>query len=159
MNRQFDTTVLASACSSRTGRREWSAQIATATPSGRSRRGVAALITLVCLSLATIIGTLLLQAALGEQRYLERLELQSQGEWLVEAGFSRARAQLSRSPNYSGETWVIPGASFRRAQSATVRITVRADGANSPLRHVAVKTAFSQVGEPAIKAVRDFAVR
>ncbi len=57
-----------------------------------SRRGVAALIALVCLSLATIIGTLLLQAALAEQRYFERLELESQGEWLVEAGFSRARA-------------------------------------------------------------------
>jgi type II secretory pathway component PulK len=74
-----------------------------------SRRGVAALIALVCLSLATIIGTLLLQGSLAEQRYFDRLELQSQGEWLVEAGFSRARAQLARSPKYSGETWIVAG--------------------------------------------------
>jgi type II secretory pathway component PulK len=146
MNRQTHNTMSVTARSSR----------AVSEP---GRRGVAALITLVCLSLAAIVGTLLLQAALGEQRYLERLELQSQGEWLVEAGFSRARAQLGRSPKYSGETWVIPGTAFGRPQNATVRITVRVDGPNSSVRHVAVKAEYSQAREPATEAARDFAVR
>jgi hypothetical protein len=110
---------------------------ATARAAVHSRQGIAALIALVCLSLATIIGTLLLQAALAEQRYLNRLELQSQGEWLVEAGFSRARAQLAKSARYSGETWTIPGSSFSSAQNATVRIAVRTDA--SPVAHVQLR--------------------
>jgi type II secretory pathway component PulK len=123
------------------------------------RRGVAALIALVCLSLATIVGTLLLQAALGEQRYLNRLELKSQGEWLVEAGFSRAAAQLARSARYSGETWTISGSAFGRTQDATVRIVVDRNSANVSRRHVDVQATFSQSNEPAIEASRDFPIR
>jgi type II secretory pathway component PulK len=119
-----------------------------------SRNGVAALIALVCLSLATIVGTLLLQAALQEQRYLNRLELHSQGEWLIEAGYSRARAQLAKSARYSGESWTIPGSSLDRAQSATVRIAVRTNSAH--VAHVQVAATFSDPNEPAIEASRDF---
>jgi type II secretory pathway component PulK len=124
-----------------------------------SRRGVAALIALVCLSLATIIGTLLLQGSLAEQRYFDRLELQSQGEWLVEAGFSRARAQLARSPKYSGETWIVAGSEFGRAQNATVRIAVRPDSAHSTERHVEIQATFDQAGQPALEASRVFSPR
>jgi hypothetical protein len=124
--------------------------------SSKSRRGIAALIALVCLSLATIVGTLLLQAALGEQRYLSRLELQSQGEWLVDAGFSRARAQLAKSARYSGETWTIPGSTFGRTQSAIVRIAVRSDAVSKTRRHIDVTATFSGLNEPAIAASRDF---
>jgi hypothetical protein len=120
-----------------------------------SRPGIAALIALVCLSLATIVGTLLLQAALAEQRYLTRLELQSQGEWLVEAGFSRARAQLAKSPRYSGETWTIAGSSLGRDQNATVRIAVRPASVGASVRHIEVAVTFSDSNEPAIEASRD----
>jgi type II secretory pathway component PulK len=124
-----------------------------------SRRGVAALIALVCLSLATIIGTLLLQGSLAEQRYFDRLELQSQGEWLIEAGFSRARAQLVRSEKYSGESWMIAGSEFGRRQNATVRITVRPDTAHATQRHVEIKATFDQPGQPALEASRVFSRR
>jgi type II secretory pathway component PulK len=124
-----------------------------------SRRGVAALIALVCLSLATIIGTLLLQGALAEQRYFDRLELQSQGEWLVEAGFSRAGAQLAGSANYSGETWTVAGSEFGRAQNATVRIAVRPDAAHPTQRRVEIKATFDQPGQPALEASRVFSSR
>jgi type II secretory pathway component PulK len=128
-------------------------------PSARPRRGIAALIVLACLSLATIVGTLLLQAALSEQRYLNRLELQSQGEWLAEAGFSRAAAQLAKSPHYSGETWTIPGSSFGRTQNAIVRIAVSASPAEASPRHVDVTATFSLSNEPAIQVSRDFSTR
>jgi hypothetical protein len=124
-----------------------------------SRRGVAALIALACLSLATIIGALLLQAAIGEQRYLSRLELQAQGEWLVEAGFSRARAQLAKSSRYSGETWTIPGSQYGRAQSAIVRIAVTTKAPGGFARHVEVHASFAESNEPAIEASRDFTTR
>ena len=133
-----------------------SAAVLQTRAASKSRRGIAALIALVCLSLATIVGTLLLQAALGEQRYLSRLELQSQGEWLVDAGFSRARAQLAKSARYSGETWTIPGSTFGRPQSAIVRIAVRSDATSKPPRHVEVTATFSGLNEPAIAASRDF---
>jgi len=121
---------------------------------GSTRRGIAAMIALVCLSLATIMGSLLLQGALAEQRYFERLELQSQGEWLIEAGFSRARAQLARSARYSGETWTVAGSEFGRTNNATVRISVRPDTTNATQRHVDIKATFDGVGQPAIEASR-----
>jgi type II secretory pathway component PulK len=124
--------------------------------SSKSRRGIAALIALVCLSLATIVGTLLLQAALGERRYLSRLELQSQGEWLVEAGLNRARARLAKSRRYSGETWTIPGSTLGRTQNAIVRIAVRSDATSTSRPHVDVTATFSGVNEPAMAASRDF---
>jgi hypothetical protein len=123
------------------------------------RRGVAALIALVCLSLATIVGTLLLQASLSEQRYLNRLELKSQGEWLVEAGFSRAAAQLARSARYSGETWTISGSALGRTQDAMVRIVVDRNPGNVSRRHVEVRATFLQSNEPALEASRDFPIR
>jgi type II secretory pathway component PulK len=123
------------------------------------RRGVAALIALVCLSVATIIGTLLLKASLGEHQYLSRVELKSQGDWLVEAGFSRAAARLANSQQYAGETWKIPGSSFGRTQDATVRIAMDRPSATVPRRTVHVAVSFSQSSEPAIEAVRDFSSR
>jgi hypothetical protein len=105
------------------------------------------------------VGTLLIQAALGEQRYLNRLELQSQGEWLAEAGFSRAAAQLANSQRYTGETWTIPGSSFGRGQNAVVRIAVRADATNASRRRVEVRATFSGSNEPAIEVSREFAAR
>jgi hypothetical protein len=123
------------------------------------RRGVAALIALVCLSLATIIGTLLLQAGLSEQRYLDRLALQAQGEWLVEAGLSRARAQLTKSGRYSGETWAIPGSSFGRAQNATVRISVQRSATSASRRHIEVIATFAANNEPAMTGSCEVEVR
>jgi hypothetical protein len=123
------------------------------------RLGIAALIALVCLSLATIVGTLLLQAGLSEQRYLDRLALQAQGEWLVEAGFSRAGAQLAKSGRYSGETWVIPGSSFGRTQNATVRIAVRASATNTSRRRAEVTATFAESNEPAIATFREIEAR
>jgi type II secretory pathway component PulK len=121
------------------------------------RRGIAALIALVCLSLATIVGTILLRSALGEHQYLNRVELKSQADWLVEAGFSRAAAQIAKSAEYSGETWKVPGASFGRNQDAVVQIAAGREPSSAIRRHVAVTVTFSQSNEPAIEAARDFA--
>jgi hypothetical protein len=126
---------------------------------GQFRQGVAALIALVCLSLATVIGTLLLQASLSEQAYLNRLEMKAQGDWLVEAGFCRARAQLAKSSRYTGETWAVPGTAFGRTQNAIVTIAATGDSANAGPRHVAIAVTFSALNEPAIEASRDLSTR
>jgi hypothetical protein len=123
------------------------------------RGGIAALIALVCLSVATVVGTILLRAALGEHQYLTRVEMKSQADWLVEAGLSRAAAQIVSAPEYSGETWKVPGASFGRNQDAVVQIAVGSESSSAIRRHVAVTVTFSQSNEPAIEAARDFASR
>jgi hypothetical protein len=123
------------------------------------RHGIAALIALVCLSVATIVGTILLRAALGEHQYLNRVELKSQADWLVEAGFSRAAAQIANSAKYSGETWKVPGASFGRNQDAVVQIAVTRGSSSAIRRHVGVTVTFSQSNEPAIEAARELASR
>jgi hypothetical protein len=146
---------MSSCCSRRRSPRTPSTALGSRPPA-QGRRAIAALIALVCLSLATVIGTLLLQAALGEQAYLNRLELKSQGDWLVEAGFSRARAQLAKSTVYSGETWKIAGSSFGRTQDADVRIVANVDAPNARQRRVEIRVTFSATNEPAIETSRDF---
>jgi hypothetical protein len=133
--------------------------IATGRPpeSAIPRSGIAALIALACLSVATVVGTLLLRAALGEHQYLNRVELKSQADWLVEAGFSRASAQIAKSAEYSGESWKVPGTSFGRNQDAVVQIAVGRGSSSVTRRHVAVSVKFSQSNEPAIEAARDLA--
>ena len=123
------------------------------------RRGFAALIALVCLSVATIVGTILLRAALGEHQYLNRVELKSQSDWLVEAAFSRAAAQIAKSAEYSGETWKVAGTSFGRNQDAVVQIAVGGKSSSAIRRHVGVTVTFSQSNEPAIEAARDLVSR
>lgn len=88
------------------------------------RTGVAALLVLVCLSFATVVATLLIQAALAERTYARRIELIDQTDWLVEAGIDRGAAQLARSPTYAGETWPVGLTHLGGPFSAVVRIEV-----------------------------------
>lgn len=90
-----------------------------------SRRGLAAIIALTCLSLAVVVGALLLQAGLTEQRFINRLEPLLQAEWLADAGVDRAAARLTRSPSYSGETWPIAASDLGGTQGAIVHIEVK----------------------------------
>jgi hypothetical protein len=89
------------------------------------RPGVAALLVLVCLSFATVVATLLIQAALAERTYARRIELIDQTDWLVEAGIDRGAAQLAKSPTYSGETWSVASTHLDGPFSAEVRIEVK----------------------------------
>jgi hypothetical protein len=90
-----------------------------------TRSGVAALLVLICLSFATVVATLLIQAALAERTYAKRIELIDQTDWLVESGIDRAAAQIARSPAYEGETWPVSLPSLDRTLNAVVRIEAK----------------------------------
>lgn len=90
-----------------------------------TRRGVAALFVLICLSFATVMATLLIQAALAERTFAGRIELAYQADWLVEAGIDRAAAQIARSPRYEGETWPISLKNPDRRLHAVVQIELK----------------------------------
>jgi hypothetical protein len=90
-----------------------------------TRRGVAALLVLICLSFATVVATLLVQAALAERKYANRIERTYQADWLVEAGIDRAAAQIANSSNYKGETWPISLKNSDRKLDATVHIELK----------------------------------
>jgi hypothetical protein len=88
------------------------------------RPGVAALLVLLCLSFATVVATLLVQAALAERTYARRIERIDQTDWLVESGIARGAARLAKSPTYAGETWPV-SLKHLKPLSALVRIEVR----------------------------------
>jgi type II secretory pathway component PulK len=111
-----------------------------------TRRGVAALFVLICLSFATVVATLLMQAVVAERKYVARLAQTHQAEWLVEAGVDRAVAQLARSSRYTGETWPISATRLGRARNAVVHIEIKQDTFNPKLRNVHV-TADLQEGD------------
>jgi hypothetical protein len=108
-----------------------------------TRSGVAALVVLICLSFATVVATLLIQAALAERMYAKRIELTYQTDWLVESGIDRAAARIAQSPAYEGETWPVSLPNLDRPLKAVVHIDApRAD--NPEIRLIRVR---AEIGE------------
>jgi hypothetical protein len=103
-----------------------------------TRNGVAALLVLICLSFATVVATLLIQAALAERTYANRIALTYQTDWLVEAGIDRAAARFAQSPTYEGETWPVSLQSANPPLNAVVHIEIKRT-ADSQTRLVRVK--------------------
>jgi hypothetical protein len=90
-----------------------------------TRNGVAAILVLICLSFATVVATLLIQAALAERTYANRIALTYQTDWLVEAGIDRAAAQIAQSSSYKGETWPVTFPTGDRQSNAVVHIDIQ----------------------------------
>jgi type II secretory pathway component PulK len=123
---------------------------------GRGRHGIAALITVVCLSVVMAIGAVLLKASQAERHFDERLVAQVQADWLAEAGISRAAAQLAASIQYKGETWKIPASHLNRAAGdAVVRIEIKPDSSNAKRRVVHVIAAFSPIGSSPVETSKE----
>ena len=90
------------------------------------RRGLALVITLVVLALATLLGGALIQGIARERRAARDAERQAQADWLVAAGADRARARLAHG-DYHGETWNIPTNDLGGRGAARVVIEVADD--------------------------------
>jgi type II secretory pathway component PulK len=121
------------------------------------RRGAAALFVLLCLSIATIVATLLVKAAVVEKTYASRLALTHQADWLVEAGLNRAAAQLGRSRSYAGETWPLPAAQLDGSREATIHIDVKTD-ADSKLRRVHVAVELQGSSGTTVRATKEIRI-
>jgi hypothetical protein len=121
------------------------------------RRGAAALFVLLCLSMATIVATLLVKAAVVEKTYASRLALTHQVDWLVEAGFNRAAAQLGRSGSYAGETWPLTAAQLDGPHGATIHIDVKTD-TDSNLRRVHVAVELQGTSGTMVRAAKEIRI-
>lgn len=91
------------------------------------RRGGALIIALVLLTVASLLGVVVVRSVIAHARQLQRTPWRLQAEALVEAGLNRAAAQLATSPAYAGETWRITAADLGDRFEA--RVDIRRDSA------------------------------
>lgn len=113
-----------------------------------NRRGGAALVALVCLSVIALVTAGLFRVSLLRSDQVRRIERQSQADWLVEAGLERAAARLNVDSSYQGETWSIPAESLEgRTASIVIEVEELEDDDGSS-RAVSVVVDFPSGGEP-----------
>jgi hypothetical protein len=83
---------------------------------------VVLLVVIVCLTVAMVLGALVVKMAALERLAGDAQLRSTQAEWLAESGIERAAARLAANPEYAGETWSIPPAAL--AEGGLVRIVV-----------------------------------
>ncbi len=71
------------------------------------RKGLLILAVFVGIFLVSLFAVIMLQAILQGQRVQNQQRFELQSRFLLEAGIQRARAQLARNPDYSGERWLL----------------------------------------------------
>lgn len=106
------------------------------------RRGAVLIIALVCLVLLAAIGGTLLRWAAMEHKLLRARENESQARWLAEAGIERAATQLSKSTDYSGETWDIVATDLPSVEAARVRLSVKQSESRTEQRKIEVTVEY-----------------
>lgn len=92
-----------------------------------SRKGGALVIALVLLTVASLLGIVVVRSVIAHARQLQRTPWRLQAEALAEAGLNRAAAQLRVAPDYTGETWQIPAAEL--GEHFAARVEIRRDAA------------------------------
>ena len=106
------------------------------------RRGLASVAVLIALIVIAIIGAGLLRVALARRAEVGMEERRLQSEWLAGSGVERALARLSRSDDYTGETWEIPPEDFGGRGPATVAIQVDRVADEAGRRKVRVRAEY-----------------
>jgi hypothetical protein len=103
-----------------------------------NRRGVAIVVGLVCLAMASVLMAVILRIVVI-QRGAARDEVRRvQAALLVDSALERAGRRLAADPDYSGETWKITPDVLGGRHGAVVRIEVDASGEDSRQRLVRV---------------------
>ncbi|MCA9246537.1 MAG: hypothetical protein KDA42_05460 [Planctomycetales bacterium] len=120
-------------------------------PTGRvpARRGIILLIVLVVLAVASALVYLRLRQAIQQHRVAQRATLAQQTDWLATAGLDRAAARLAESPDFAGETWIVPGASLSGIGDAEVDIRVAPSAGAA--KQVTVTAIYPRQGSPSTK--------
>ena len=101
------------------------------------RRGIALVLSVVCMSILVIVFGTLTRHGHGRSRGQARAEERRlRAGWLAESGLERAWVKLAATPSYPGETWNLTAESLRGRDPASIRITV--DPIPGDPRHVLV---------------------
>jgi Tfp pilus assembly protein PilX len=125
-------------------------------PVGARRHGLAMVAVLICMLVVMLLSTALLQAVAQQHRWIRSSQHQEQSFWLAEAALQRAAYQLQRSPEYSGEEWVI--AAEVLGQPARVLIQVETAGEDTSRRRVHVAARYPDVKHQRVLTEKEIVV-
>jgi hypothetical protein len=113
---------------------------------------------LVCFVLIMLICAALLQLVFAERGVSRQEERRLQAEWLAEAGLERAAARLSRTRDYTGETWDIAAEELGGRDPGHVIITVETPKGKPGQRNVTVKADYPLAAERRARLQRNMAL-
>lgn len=90
----------------------------------RPRRGMLLVVALVVLMLVALLAGAFASGLVGARRRALLVQREAQASLLADAGLARARLQLTRDPNFTGEDWTVPAGDLGGANAAKVAISV-----------------------------------
>ncbi len=103
-------------------------------PTEIRRRGAAAVLVIVCLTLLGVLLASMARLQIMHHRRIRAAEYQAQAGWLVDAGIERAVARFTQDPTYLGETWEIgPDQLGGRAGRVLIEVPPSEDGASAAI--------------------------
>ena len=110
--------------------------------SSPKRQGIAIIVGLVCLVMASILMAVAARIAIVEHGAARDEGRRVQSAWLVESGLDRARVRLAAEPGYTGETWKIAPEVLDGRHGAVVLIEVVASDEDPRQRIVRVRADY-----------------
>ncbi len=108
----------------------------------KRNRGIAMVMVLIALAVATTIFLSALKLISVERQSIELQTRQIQAEWLAESAVQRAAARLSTDADYQGETWNITAEEIGGRDGATIAIHVDKVPGNADRRSVRVEADY-----------------
>ena len=99
----------------------------------RHRRGMALLIVLAAIGLASALGMSLLKLTMAQRQQAEQEQFLAQARWLTESAVNEAAARLKADPKFAGRTWPVAAKELGGRHVANVSIDVK-PVENSPQR-------------------------
>jgi Tfp pilus assembly protein PilX len=120
-----------------------------------ARRGMVLVGVLVCLAAAALTIMAILRTTTIELRQLRTQQQHLQADRLAEAGVERARAQLSLSPTYTGETWTVTADELGSTAAATVMITISEVKDQANQRQIHAQADYPNDSERRVRKSRD----
>jgi hypothetical protein len=88
------------------------------------------------------LGLGLVELVLLQHRQRAVVAQRQQCFWLAESGVERAIHRLSKSPEYPGETWLVPGEALGSSRAAVVTIQVTKAAQPAAGRTIRVEARF-----------------
>ncbi|MCX7428247.1 MAG: hypothetical protein NTW96_21790 [Planctomycetia bacterium] len=106
-------------------------------PPGRPCRGVALVIAIVCLAVASALLVSVARLSVARRSASRAQEWRAQAGWLADSAIERAAARLRGNPRYPGETWNVP-ADALGGSAGVVRIEIQIPADRPETREVRV---------------------
>lgn len=118
---------------------------------GHRRSGVAMIVAIICLTLASAMAISLVQLTLASQQQAAREQWRLQSAWLAESGLARGAVRLRGDAVYNGETWTVDDLGAARERGI---VTMTVDSGAEEDAHVTITAVADFPAAPAAPADR-----